>query len=302
MPFKKIVCATDLSPASRPAITWARYLADHLEAELDLLFVLVPKHSYEELAEIDLDQLPKDGLIEGVKAIDREKLAALGGEGANCTVRAAQFSSPAIVDYLEEVGADLVVLGTHGRRGLRRLLIGSVAQEVLHRAGCSVLVVPSEPGTSVPTGVGKIVTGIDFSDLSEQLVEVSARLAGVFRADVELLHVLDQPAFPPYYPASVAASFSSVLPELQESLQKRLDALLPADPDPDGATAWTARAVLDHGAAGIVNRAKQDGAGLVVVGHRGIGGLGARLLGSTAESVSRLSRTCPVLTLRTREG
>jgi nucleotide-binding universal stress UspA family protein len=144
--WKKILCAIDFSPPSRFALLQAAELAGSHGSELVLLHVrevpavraqlgLVPPplESYESEAADAWRQLERAG--KAAEGIARSHVGVQMVEG-----------SPVedILRIAREREADLVVLGTHGRTGLRRAMLGSVAESVVRRAPCSVLVVRPE--------------------------------------------------------------------------------------------------------------------------------------------------------------
>jgi nucleotide-binding universal stress UspA family protein len=138
---KRILVATDLSPESDEALTEAIALAREAGAALEILYVL----------ELEVEQYPLGFAFSGDHAglmtyVERElaRRAALAAEvGVSCSVKALEGNPTTdIVDYAEEVDADLIVVGTHGRKGLVHALLGSVAEKVVQRASCPVLTIP----------------------------------------------------------------------------------------------------------------------------------------------------------------
>lgn len=140
--YSNILVPTDGSEPSRKAATRAIDLADRYDATLHALYVveataLTPDLNtaalYEELESI------------GRRAIDEvlEEAERVGVEPVREEIASGQASS-AIVTYVEDHDVDLVVLGTHGRSGLERYLIGSVAEKVIRRSPVPVLTVPRD--------------------------------------------------------------------------------------------------------------------------------------------------------------
>ena len=152
--LKRILHASDFSPASRSAFTMARVLAKRLGARL-ILF-----HAYESVAPLAMGMgtpmMPLAGPASGA-IVDRlrataittgerglERLAARARrDGLRVSKRlAAGAPASAIVRAARKERAAMVVLGTHGRTGLPRLLLGSVAERVIRTAACPVVTVP----------------------------------------------------------------------------------------------------------------------------------------------------------------
>jgi nucleotide-binding universal stress UspA family protein len=163
MAMKRLVFATDFSAYSGEALEYAVQFALTLGAELYLLhvferpFFAEPGVSHSIQLRHGVDQWIRD-----LKAEESQKLEALAKEvrGRGVTVHPLFKEGIPFVEILktaEEMPADLLVLGTHGRTGLAHVLIGSVAQRVVQRAKCPVLTVRpaalggAKPGSSGPT-------------------------------------------------------------------------------------------------------------------------------------------------------
>jgi universal stress protein A len=132
---RDVLFATDFSEASRPAGQTAAALARHFGARLHVLHVVPPV----------TDPTPAP---EALRAVVADLEAGLSVVTAVASGRVA----PQIVDYARRNSVDLVVLGTHGRTGVSRALLGSVAEAVIRRARCRVLTVPATlPPATVPT-------------------------------------------------------------------------------------------------------------------------------------------------------
>jgi nucleotide-binding universal stress UspA family protein len=142
--WKKITCAIDLSDASRLAMESAADLARALGAELTLLHV----HETTPMSAVDLLVTP-GGLAELSAEETEATLAdwrASASERCGRRVRSVvRTGAPAaeIVEHARDEGTDLLVVATHGRRGLARLAFGSVAEKVAKQAPCPVLLVRS---------------------------------------------------------------------------------------------------------------------------------------------------------------
>ena len=150
-PFTRVVACIDFSPVSAHIYATASHFARIQGAELDLVHVHVPMT----MADLAIETFPVGNTIELLKA--REELAKhlldqfaaalpVGESAPNVSLRVASGATDGIVDYLNERKADLVVLGTRGRTGLRALLLGTTAERLVHEAPCSVLVVKGDGG------------------------------------------------------------------------------------------------------------------------------------------------------------
>jgi nucleotide-binding universal stress UspA family protein len=142
--IKKILFPTDFSPPSEHALQFARELAEKFDAELHVLHVLedVAPMVGDPGMMVDLS----DKYLAEARQYAQRGLQALPGERgprAGRIVREIRDGSPfvEIVRYAREAGIDLIVIGTHGRTGLKHLLLGSVAENVVRKAACPVLTV-----------------------------------------------------------------------------------------------------------------------------------------------------------------
>jgi nucleotide-binding universal stress UspA family protein len=145
--FNKILVPTDGSQGVEKAIKYAAAIAGRFGAEVHILFVAEPFHQmiFYELGDAFPAQV--QDIIEnmhqlGEKIVEKtaKELVAHGVKDVNGEVRDGH-PAEVILDYVQEKGIDLIAMGTHGRRGLNRVLLGSVADEVVHRATVPVMTV-----------------------------------------------------------------------------------------------------------------------------------------------------------------
>jgi universal stress protein A len=139
---KNILVPVDFSESSEHALDYAVALAAKLDSTVHLLHVIgipslgIPEIGLAYTATV-IDDLVKDGEDTLVKLADaRRKLAKIG----EVLLRTGD-AREVILGACEEVGADLVIMGTHGRRGFTRALLGSVAESVVRTAPCPVLTI-----------------------------------------------------------------------------------------------------------------------------------------------------------------
>ncbi len=195
-----------------------------------------------------------------------------------------------ILDAIAEYDCDLVIMGTHGRRGLKRLLTGSVAQEVVHHSPVPVLTIRADADD--PRLPQKILVAVDFSETSLMAVEWAAAIAPALDAEVTLLHIVETLIYPDFYALDS-------LPEVRmKEVESHCHSSLSDIAKKQLADVASTTAVIQaHPAQGIASFAKENDHDLVVLATKGISGLSHALLGSVAERVVRLSET-PVLTVR----
>jgi nucleotide-binding universal stress UspA family protein len=142
-----ILLATDFSEAADEAVDKARELARTLAARLTVIHVFghppaAPEAYVDQermLCSADLEREAKEQL----ESLKNQRLADLPVELVSC-----EHASPALAvcDYADHHNVDLIVIGSHGRTGLSRLLIGSVAEKTARHANCPVLIVPHGKG------------------------------------------------------------------------------------------------------------------------------------------------------------
>lgn len=188
----------------------------------------------------------------------------------------------AIANAAAREGAQLVAMGTHGRSGLERLRLGSVAGAVVQRAPVPVVLVRGVAGWGT-AGVGRVLVPVDGSLLSEAVLPVVAALAGPLDATVDLLHVVEpfvgdveaSAYVPPPVPVPDPETYLAGLAGPLERRGLRVTSIVRTGPPPDVIPAVLA----------------ETGAGLVAMSTHGRTGLGRLLLGSVAE---RVLRTVPV--------
>jgi universal stress protein A len=139
--FQRILCATDFSDTAETAWEGACELARMLRAELILVHVFTELPIYPEVAVIEVQRVWEEQRAWVEKELaDRVAAASRRGLTARYLVKTG-VAAEGIVDASTEAHADLIVIGTHGRTGLTRLVIGSVAERVVRLAPCPVLTI-----------------------------------------------------------------------------------------------------------------------------------------------------------------
>jgi nucleotide-binding universal stress UspA family protein len=175
-------------------------------------------------------------------------------------------------------------MSSHGRRGVRRLLLGSVTEEVIRRSPCPVLVERREGSAIPPSAAKRMVVPVDFSEASGQSLEHARMLASTLGAEIDLLTVIQDPIYPAPYGAGEMPALVQHLPEIESRARRKLDDLA-------GQTAGeqVVRAFVRRGDAAreILDHARDRECGLIVISTHGTSGLNRLLLGSVAENVLR---------------
>lgn len=139
--LKQILIPIDFSECSRKALDYALPLAREHEAALTLLYVVPPAYGAGEYGGVNYAQLEASMRRDGEKALAKLAATELGDELPSDTL--VRVGSPAreIIELARELPADLIVISTHGRTGLKHVFLGSVAEHVVQRAPCPVFVV-----------------------------------------------------------------------------------------------------------------------------------------------------------------
>jgi nucleotide-binding universal stress UspA family protein len=293
--FKQIVCPVDFSESSARALAYAAAFARWYDAELTVLHVVPMSESTKVHHPGDpvLTPILREKVLEELsRSLNRAAVPAGG-------TQIVELGDPrtTIVDQTISKRADLVVIGTHGRRGFKRLLLGSVAEMVLREASCPVLTVPPHASAVVSDEVTfkSILCPIDFSPSALQALRVALDLARQSNGLVTLLHVVE------WLPEGESAYFT--FPEYREDVvtdaRERLRQLVTQE-----SRTWVEIdqvAVFGRAHRQILRAAETKPADLIVMGAQGRGGVGLALFGSTTQEVVRGAR-CPVLTVKGQQS
>jgi nucleotide-binding universal stress UspA family protein len=220
------------------------------------------------------------------------KVENLGGTVARSHLRMGGAAEE-VVELAEEIEAGLVVMGSRGRSGVGRLLMGSVSDAVVRHAHCPVMVVRWKTVVSP----AKILLAADGSKEAELAASTAVDLSRSTGSELHVVSVaLEYPYVYAYYDVRHPEEVERHRKEARKILDQQLDHL----PNSGGSVAET------HVRVGvpdeeIVVLAEELGADLVVLGSKGLGGLRRVLLGSVSDSVVRHAH-CPVLVVRDEEG
>jgi len=149
-PFRKILVPVDFSAHSAQAVRMAASIARRYEASLEIIHVYEPlayplPEGYVMLTQKQLDTLFAE--LERQLRLAQEAAVAEGALQVETHARQG-LAVAEICDFARDGGFDLIVMGTHGRKGLEHFLLGSVAERVLRTAPCPVLAVKAAPDTA----------------------------------------------------------------------------------------------------------------------------------------------------------
>jgi nucleotide-binding universal stress UspA family protein len=141
--WKKILCPVDFSPASRETLQVAIDLARRFGATLTVFHAYpLPGYTLPEGTVLPRPQMLQELSEQAdLHLAEWKEIAARGGATSVATAKSVGEPAAEIVDFAQQGGFDLIVLGTHGRTGLAHVLLGSVAERVVRRAKVPVLTI-----------------------------------------------------------------------------------------------------------------------------------------------------------------
>jgi nucleotide-binding universal stress UspA family protein len=297
---KNVLFATDFSQTSEAALPYAAAICRHFGSTLHMVHVVSEASLL--LMTGGVDYVSMGTIYEDAHTEAKERLDEIAGrlEGIPqcCYVRHGQVWRN-LNSIIEDNQIDMIVLGTHGRTGLGKLLLGSVAEDILRHASCPVLTVgPKVSGRAklpdfpkrghdvapLELELQQIVFATDFAPSAAGIAQRAVRLAENFGARLTLVHVIED-----------YTQLGSRPGPMEEGVG-RLQALIPAD----AALQYPAETVLEFGspAERILKVAAEREADLIVLGARSARDVGStHLPWSSAHHVIAQAH-CPVLTIR----
>jgi nucleotide-binding universal stress UspA family protein len=293
--IQKILFPTDFSVCAESAYSHAVHLARRYNAELHVVSAIV-RPSDEESSPLSFLQLESDDKTHDMtlgKAGSVERSAADDTEPRTVTVQLhATSPADAVVEYADTHDIDLIVMGTHGRHGVDRILLGSVAEKVVRLTDCPVLTVRQGVETHAQSGLAdKILVPFDFSEHSYGALRVARELALAYDAHIDLLHVVQEVVLPNIYgvepmPIAIPDVEKRAVEALEEVARKAL-----------GELPFATHVRLGHPAFDIVKFAETCNSDMIVIATHGLTGVRRLLMGSVTEKIVRMA-PCPVFTVR----
>lgn len=292
--FKNILLATDFSDASEKAFNYAVAIARRHGSKISLVH-MIPPESMSFIPEFPGERQRDEAKRQMESLASRSELNQIPHE---TVVRAGSVWS-VLSAVIHQQDIDLAVLGTHGRSGLKKLALGSVAEEVLRRAGCPVLTVgPHIDATSSQTGeFHTIVFATDFHSSSGRALGYALFLANEPETKLILLHVMPPAALPGpgqsfHDEEAINKWQANVRATIKEKLQKLLPPVVRLWSEPEYAVGF------DFIADGILKVAFTRKADLIITGAKRptFVKVSAHSLGAVSYEVIRRAN-CPVLTV-----
>lgn len=302
--IRRILCPVDFSRCSRRALEQAVALAREFDAEITAMHSVVVGRIHE-IAEIAPAAYTRPNAFGCTLESDRIALTAVvrdflhDVEAAGVPIRitiAHGDAVDAIAGAAGSWGADLIVMGSRGRSGFDRLVLGSVVEKVLRRATCPVLTVPRAPAPPVRGSfVGRILCPLDFSPASLRGLNFARTLAVTGRRGIDVLTVVE-----PFDPERVAgderptdptrvpvANEGAAFDRLRDAMRGR------------GRARCDTRGLVAVGTPcrEILRVATEERSGVIVLGVAARSAADPMLFGATTQHVLRRA-ACPVLTVR----
>lgn len=207
-------------------------------------------------------------------------------------LREAPAVAEGILTYVTENNIDLVIMGTHGRTGLRRWVMGSTAEEVVRRASCPVLTIRNGEVRLPAKEPRRILVPVDFSEPTRSLIGHAREMAAVNEAEVDLLYVIEEPSALRLFKVD---GFRALLPEVARRARDRLKSVAEETTGPDVPLRYNI--LTGEPGREIVQFAEAQSASGIMMGTHGRSGLRRLAVGSVAERVMRTA-PCPVFALK----
>jgi nucleotide-binding universal stress UspA family protein len=296
MMTQRILCPVDFSDASKRALQYAVAVARWHDSEITVVHVEdVLLHA----ATIEGGGHPD--MVERQDQALHDFIDEAGGATRNLRVHIASGRVvPGILERATRDAADLIVMGTNGRSGLARAVLGSVTEGVVRQAAMPVLTIPpaAEVRDFAPMPFDPILCASDFSAACRRALDLSIGMGQEADARLILLHALqrrrvDEGRVPPAASARVdgSASRQDALARLRHGLPG--DAVFRCRPE--------AIVVEGRPADAILETASREHVKLIVMGVQARGALDRLLFGSTTRRVMQAA-ACPVLSIRAGQG
>ncbi|WP_372480865.1 universal stress protein (plasmid) [Halomicrobium sp. HM KBTZ05] len=284
--FDDILVPTDGSTCAAVALSAAEAMAKRYGATIHLLSVADAR-----IEDHTVGDESQHAAHEAIVRDARENLSAEIG-----VVEAVERGLPheAIVEYADEASVDLVIMGTHGRTGVQRYVLGSVTEKVLRLAETPVLTVRGEDADVRPTPFEDVLIPTDGSDAANAAIDPALDIAGAYDARVHTLSAIE--------PLSMGVDVRShvIVEALEERAQAAVDGVAERA---ESASLGPIETAVEFGDPyrQIRNYVEENDIDLVVMGTHGRSGVERFLLGSVTEKLVRTS-AAPVMTVRQPEN
>lgn len=297
--IKRILCPVDFSEFSRHALEQAVVIARHYGGEITALHAFVVPPAAAAIGGdgtwVPIDQTEARAAYETERASDLASFVA-AIVPADVAVKRGVVEGGVVNVILQEAAAlpaDLIVMGTHGRSGFERMLLGSVTERVLRKAPVPVLTVPRRMSGVMPA-IRRILVPVDFSKASIRALSYAVSLAREAQAEVTVHYVIEfvpDPASYQYRLINMPEYYAQVSRAAQEEMEGAIERV--------GGGYERLRPRITRGKAykEILRVAAEEQADLIFMGVQGRGAADLLMFGSTANHVVRAA-ACPVMTIQ----
>lgn len=303
-PFHKILCPVYFDETSPVAVEYARHFAGENDGTL-YLFHAVPTDELHLLRKVYRSEEYGGADVQRAEQVAKERLESIAKEhlqGTKYEIVTTQGSDPAraILEAEEKVGADLVVMATHGRTGIAHLFLGSVAEKVVRESKRPVFTTRRGETLAGAKPFQKILVPVDIADKTNPALACARHIAEQNDALVYLLHIVPtdetELLLHDVYEAREDQTSHKVNAVVAEKVARRKLANL-AEAHLEGLRYKPILHVSGDPAKTILETEKDIGADLIVMTTHGVSGFFHLLLGSITEKMIR-EAGCPVLAFR----
>jgi len=300
--IRSVLVPLDGSPFAEQALPWAIAIARKARARLRLALVHQPAHP-PPLDEASRRLYARVELI--LRKSQREYLLGVSAriKGAQqiqvATAMLNGSPAPALRDYVRDLGVDLVVMTTHGRGGIQRAWLGSVADQLVRSLESPLLLIRPQEGAAAAPPVEEILVPLDGSRRAEAALPAAVSLASLLGARLALVQAVQPLVIVTDPPMPFPRGFDEELTALRRrEAQDYLDGI--AEQVTGLGVPASGAAVLGAGAFDTIQAAAHAPAtGMVALATHGRGGLRRLVLGSVADKLVRAG-DLPVLVTRPR--
>ena len=297
--FKSILIPIDASSESQGAAMLGLEFAKKVQANVRVIHVTEPPIMYPSQVEtVSAETLRQQGL-----ELLQPWLRHAQKLGVQCETELIQKYragiGEAIVAAADDANCDLIVMGTHGREGLGRLVLGSVAERVSRLATQPVMLVRQNSANSKkPPAFERLFVPVDGSDTSDMAIRLAGMLSTQLPASLEIVHVVPDLPIPLGDPVGAYAAFdyAGLAKTLEESGREIVAKALQIA-DGQRVSSRLIPAGKQRLATAILKAAQESSSDLIVIGTHGRSGFDRLLLGSVAEGVIHHAEV-PVLLVR----
>ncbi|MCB9206464.1 MAG: universal stress protein [Ignavibacteriales bacterium] len=295
--INKILYPTDFSNCAKHALTTVINFAEKYNSEVHILHVNTVLHNNYYLINDYansrfIDEKTNDYVNEEFSKI----MDKVSDRNFKFITTQKNGISPAtiILEYAETKDIELIIMGTHGRRGVGHLVLGSIAEEVVRLAKCPVYTIKENISDEQIKTVKNVLVPIDFSERSYVSIKYAVEIAEIYKASIQLLHVIED-KLPAVYALAGKLTIYDLIPDIEEKTKQKLEAIFTER----GSSRILHQCFVKkgHAAKDILKFAKEYNSDLIVIATHGITGFEHLFIGSVAEKVVRMS-SCPVFTLK----